>query len=81
VVVAGERATVVDEGALRMPLAGHEDIAAMASGDVIVHLGDPPVSRAIEAIRVEGDMVVVETRPAGLREALNCSRSTRRASG
>lgn len=67
--LAGDPDIVVMDGELRMPLAGHEDIAALAVGDILVHFGEPPILRRILATRTEGDTLVLETRLAGLGEA------------
>lgn len=65
-------AIVVDDtGGLRFPRAGHDDVASLAAGDVLVNWGDPPLIRRVLSTRTEGDTIVMSTRIAGLQEAFD----------
>lgn len=67
--LAGDPDIEVDGTTLRIPRAGHDDIAALREGEILVHFGNPPLLRRILAKRMEGDTIVLETRVAALSEA------------
>lgn len=81
-VVLSEETTAIDvddatlsldeAGALRFPRAGHDTLATLAEGDILVNWGSPPLLRRLTAApRTEGDTVVLTTRVAGLQEAFD----------